>query len=389
MASSTAHTEPNTTTAKALLLSSLTTPPSLSLTTIPLPPPTPGTAHIRILSVSLLSYSHSLLTGSLRYPLSLPLVPGGGAIVRLTTLPADATTLQTGQLCLLTPFIRARDEPDNAFLLGTHAGATISAQKLMAGPWRNGTFATHASVPIENLFPLDESVLCQKMGYVFYDLAYLTRLAVPMGAVGSAGLDVKAGERVIVAPASGGFGGAAVEVVLAMGADVVMVGRNDSTLTSIRETILKRSGVLGKIDVVTLANHQDEDIDKIKTCGEIDKYIDFSPASASSSTHITTCLLSLRKNGSACFMGGIPGDVNIPYGVMMFNNLTIKGRFMYEREDVKRLIRLVESGRVVIGEQGGIETVGRYGLEEWEGAIERAGEATGWGKQVVLEPGRE
>ena len=98
----------------------------------------------------------------------------------------------------------------------------------MDGEWRNGTYAEYARVPLENVFALDEDILCRDMGYSFADLAYMTRLMVSMG--GLSALDVKAGEWIVIAPASGGFGGAAVEVARAMGPDVVMVGRKRETL---------------------------------------------------------------------------------------------------------------------------------------------------------------
>ncbi len=78
--------------------------------------------------------------------------------------------------------------------------------------------------------------------------------------------------------------------------------------------------------------------------------------------------------------------VEVAYGVVMFNNLTIRGRFMYEREDVKKLIRLMEGGRLLLGENGGIDTIATYGLKEWDNALISAEKEVGWGKQVVLDP---
>jgi hypothetical protein len=36
--------------------------------------------------------------------------------------------------------------------------------KLMEGEWRNGSFAEYAKFPMENVFRLDEEILCVKMG---------------------------------------------------------------------------------------------------------------------------------------------------------------------------------------------------------------------------------
>jgi D-arabinose 1-dehydrogenase-like Zn-dependent alcohol dehydrogenase len=206
---------------------------------------------------------------------------------------------------------------------------------------------------------------------------------------GLCALDVKAGERIVIAPATGGFGGAAVEVARAMGADIVMVGRTKQALEKIRDILIKTRPGAGSIDLVQLTGQTMTDVAAIQAHGKVDKYLDFSPAAAAKSGHIATCLLSLRKGGQACFQGGIQSQVEIPYGLVMFNDLSIRGKFMYEAEDVKRLIRLVETGRLPLGDRGGLETVGTYGLMQWEAAIDAAQKETGWGKQVVLQPWKE
>ena len=70
--------------------------------------------------------------------------------------------------------------------------------------------------------------LCDEMAYGIGDLAVIFRLMVSCG--GLRDTDVKAGETVIVSPATGGFGGAALFVALAMGARVIAMGRNMAAL---------------------------------------------------------------------------------------------------------------------------------------------------------------
>jgi NADPH:quinone reductase-like Zn-dependent oxidoreductase len=236
----------------SLVLKEYTTPPTLHLESRPLPgEAVPGQATVKILVHSLLSYSSALLSGILKYPLNLPLVPGGGAVMRLASpVPPDATSLIEGDLCLFTPIVRGRDDGDYAILIGIHGGATPGATTLIEGFWRDGVMAEYANVPLENLYRLDENKLCGDMRYSFADLAYMQRLMVPMG--GLCSLDVKAGERVVIAPASGSFGGAAVQVARALGADVVMVGRKRESLEKIKGVLLEKSSSVGKIDVVAL-----------------------------------------------------------------------------------------------------------------------------------------
>lgn len=270
-------------------------------------------------------------------------------------------------------------------LMGTHGGATEGARKLMDGAWRNGTWAEAAVLPLENLFPLNEDVLCGKLGYSVHDLAYLSKLAVPCGGLMDS-LEVKAGDRVVIAPATGAFSGAAVVLARAMGADVIMVGRNKEKLEGMQKQILQTSKGDGSVDVVAMNGDAGKDAEAIKAIGVVDKYLDLSPPAAKGSTHIASCLMALKRTGIACFMGGINGGVELPYLVIMFNDLVIKGKFMYSRDATKRLIRLVESGKVTLGEKGGVVTKQVFGLNDWEGAIDLAEQETGWGRQVCFGP---
>jgi hypothetical protein len=40
-------------------------------------------------------------------------------------------------------------------------------------------------------------------------------------------------------------------------------------------------------------------------------------------------------------MGGVSDDVAIPYLLVMFKSLQLKGRFMYERDDYLNFIKMV------------------------------------------------
>ncbi len=86
-------------------------------------------------------------------------------------------------------------------------------------------------------------------------------------------------------------------------------------------------------------------------------------------------------------MGGIWGAVEIDYSTVMLKNLRIQGRFMYDRDMVLQMIKMIEKGNLKLGENGaGIKTVGSYGLEDFGEALEAIKKETGWGKQIVLLP---
>jgi hypothetical protein len=69
------------------------------------------------------------------------------------------------------------------------------------------------------------------LGYDLESLQYIATLLVPYG--GLRDINLQAGETVIVAPATGSFGGAAVMVALAMGARVIAMGRKVDALRRI------------------------------------------------------------------------------------------------------------------------------------------------------------
>ena len=118
------------------------------------------------------------------------------------------------------------------YLFGFHEGFTEGSRKLSHDVWRDGCYAEFAKVPLENCIALDEKRLCQELGYSIRDLAYLSYLLVPFS--GLRDIKLEPGETVVVCPATGGFGGAGVQVAVAMGARVIALGRNEKELARLK-----------------------------------------------------------------------------------------------------------------------------------------------------------
>ena len=156
----------------------------------------------------------------------------------------------------------------------------------MRGEWKDSTYAEYAKVPLETCDLLDEGRLCGRMGYEIGNLAYLSTLLVPYG--GLRDIDLKAGETVIVSPATGAFGGAAVLVALAMGARVIAMGRNVEALDRIK----KRSK---RIETVPITGDILKDSEALKSFGAVDAFFDISPPEAAKSTHIKSGILALKR----------------------------------------------------------------------------------------------
>ena len=120
--------------------------------------------------------------------------------------------------------------------------------------------------------------------------------------------------------------------------------------------------------------------------GPVDAYLDISPSNAGNSTHLRSCFTVLKQYGRASLMGTIANDIPIPYSAAVIKSLTIRGQFMYEREHVRGLIKLAESGGLSVGKSGGQEIVGQYKLEDVPQAFEAATANQEVGKMVLLTP---
>ena len=253
----------------------------------------------------------------------------------------------------------------------------------MAGEWRDSTFAEYARMPLELCTPLDEERMLKSrqdggVALDVADLAYLMVLLVPFG--GLRDIDLKVGERIIIAPATGPFGGAAVLVALAMGASVVAMGRNLEALERLKNLDKER------VEIVQMTGDMEKDLNALKRCGPANAYLDISPNQAANSTHIKSCILALKPGGRVSLMGGIYADVAILHSHVMHYQLTLKGKWMSQPDDARVLLQMVEGGMLKLGEKGGIKIKGRYALRDWKEAFDTAASCDRAGELTVFTP---
>jgi threonine dehydrogenase-like Zn-dependent dehydrogenase len=159
-----------------------------------------------------------------------------------------------------------------------------------------------------------------------------------------------------------------------MGARVVAMGRN----TEILKTLAANNE---RVETVQITGDMGADLRSLQAFGIIDAYLDISPPEAASSTHFQSCILALKPSGRVSFMGGLSGELNIPIRAIMHRNLTLKGKWMYSRQDVKDLIKMIEIGVLKLDRKAE-----KFALEDWEKGFDAAAKSSVTGMGAIIVP---
>lgn len=352
---------------KAAVLKAFGSP--LSVETVPDPVLGTGEVIVDVVAAGVLAYAGDVYSGKRQYLLELPIVPGAGAVGRIRAVGPDATRLAVGDWVSIDPTVRSRDAavtPD-IILQGLTAGS-VEALPLQRF-YHDGSFAEQVRVPTENaialgdIAPVDASRWCG-----------LGKLMVPYGGLLAGRL--LAGETLLVNGATGAFGSAGVLVGITMGASrVVATGRNAQVLPDLE----RRFG--GRVRTVRMSGNEEEDRRQIQSAagGPIDVVLDLLPPEASP-TWVRAAVLAVRPYGRAILMGGIRDDISLPYSWMMRYGIEVRGQWMYRRDALHRMIKLVRSGQIALGD------VTEFPLEKVNEAIAHAATNAGPFKMTVVKP---
>ncbi|KAK7520495.1 hypothetical protein IWZ03DRAFT_422165 [Phyllosticta citriasiana] len=331
---------------RVLQLESMEQP--LQFKTVPTLQPGPGSAVVQVLAAAVIFYSGDLYNGKRQYPSQwFPAAPQSGG-----SPPPDPTQRHWRR----ASWFSSSDFND-------------ASAKLMHGEWRNSTYAQYCKFPLENCIPLNETRLlgdpsARGLGYRVEDLTQIFRLLVPYGVLDDIGL--KPGEAIIIAPATSQFSSVAVRVVLAMAAGrVIAMGRNEVAWKQLRE-------LDGCVSTFKITGDMEADAAALRTWGLTDVFFEISPPMAAGSTHFRSGIAALRNGGRISLMGGLPSDVSFAYEDFMVRGLSMKGTWIYTREQIDDFLRLVESGLLSLSKRGGLRVGATFGLEQWREAFEAA-----------------
>lgn len=107
---------------------------------------------------------------------------------------------------------------------------TPNELKLSSTHWKNGCLAELALFPSENVHALNEALLAKRNILP----SHLAEIASLNTAIGSANaINLRAGETVLVLPATGFFSSSALVVALSLGARVIAGSRNKESLNAL------------------------------------------------------------------------------------------------------------------------------------------------------------
>ena len=186
----------------------------LSLESVATPEAVLGSVVVKVIASPVQHNHKNMLSGKIPYmQFPLPMIPGSRAVGRIAAVGVDTTSLEVGQLVLVECFVRGRDNPDVQILWAASQMSSPAAKKFAEDAWRNGLWTEYTRVPLENCYALNERVLLGNpaKGGLNYETADLLELATQVITYGGfRSIDLKAGETVIVAPATGSVSGAAV-----------------------------------------------------------------------------------------------------------------------------------------------------------------------------------
>ena len=305
------------------------------------PEPILGTGEVvvDVVATRVLTYMGDVLSGARGYQLSLPMVPGVGAIGRVRAFGPDATHFKVGDWVYCDPTVRSRDDvlsPDIILqgLIAPGEGG-LRLQKY----YRDGSWAEQMRQPTENAIRIGEIDAADAPRW-----CAMGTLLVPYGGLLAAKL--QAGETLVVNGATGSFGSAAVVVALSMGAGkVIATGRNREVLADLE----RRFGA--RVRAVAMEGNEESDRAKIiaAAAGPIDCVLDILPPMASTA-QVRTAVLAVRQGGRVALMGGVGmaggDDLALPYPWLMRNNITVLGQWMYPPHAVTMMVGLIRAGLI-------------------------------------------
>ena len=342
-----------------------------------LPDPVLGTGEVivDVVAAGVASYTQGILSGARRYLLEPPVVPGPGGIGRVRAVGSDTTKLKAGDWVFCDPTIRSRDDVLNPDMMLLGWTAVSPAALSLHRYFHNGTYAEQVLLPSENVSPLGEIESGEAGRW-----CAMSALLVPYGGLRAGHL--RPGETLVINGATGGFGSSGVAAAVALGAGtVVATGRNEAAL----KDLVDRFGP--RVRTARMTGNEEEDRRCIAETakGPVDCVLDLLPREASA-TQVRAAAMAVRPGGRVVLMGGVgrsrEDDLALPYPWFMRNDITVRGKWMYPREAVPEMVRLIRARLIDLSQFA----VAEFDLDHANDAVDHAANNAGPFRLTVLRP---
>ena len=245
-------------------------------------------------------------------PITFPLIQGADVCGRIAAVGAGVPAARVGERVLVDPWLRDPAAPDDI------------ARATYLGSERNGGFAERVAVPSENAIAIDSPL--SDVELASFPTAYLTAVNMLRRAA------LAAGETVLVTGASGGVGGALVQLVSAAGARAIAVTSPD-----------KAAAVVAAGAVATIARDADDLAAALRAAAGIET-VDLV-ADVVGGAAFPALLAVLRRGGRYVTSGAIGGPlVELDLRTLYLHDLTAIGATVPPRDAFEGLVRTIERG---------------------------------------------
>ncbi|EEU38177.1 uncharacterized protein NECHADRAFT_84484 [Fusarium vanettenii 77-13-4] len=356
----------------------------VSVVNRPIPEAIPGSVVVKVYAAPLARYLRTFYDGTIPAPrLNPPFVPNPGALGRIYKVGSGAVKLNVGDLVYVSTALVGRDDPNTFILMGHIKGNPgPNTDRLAEGDFRDGSFQQYQRAPLENVFPINERRI-KELGIDPINLVSISGLSVAAGAVFEAG-DVKVSDTVIIGPSGGTYGGNAVELTLAVGANVIALGRDEEKLAELKNRLKSP-----QLSTVVMTGDVDADAANIIAAtpgGEgADVYNDWAPGGVPSAPYLPAAERALKRGGRIVLSGGAYGHIEVGYISMILKKLRVGGSWMCNRQSMERIVRMIEDGRINLGPDSGIQ-IKSFGLDEVHDAVDHTEKATRWRNITIVAP---
>lgn len=194
-----------------------------------------------------------------------------------------------------------------------------------------GAFAEYMKVPFTNIVPLDDSVpdeYAARLGYIgtgYQALKYAK---------------VNPHSTVLINGATGTLGVSTVLMALAMGVSKIIAVAN-------RKDRLERLSQFNSKKIVPISLQDEDYMKQIMAATEgkgADALIDCLQYVGAES--VNQLLFTVKKSGTAVFIGGATGNVSIPYGFLLGTEINVTGSIWFSTADGIEMANLMKNGQL-------------------------------------------